>query len=63
MQKYRICFVGLGSIARRHIKNTAIVLESRNIGYEIDVLRSGNGNPVDHETESRISTVYYDINE
>ena len=63
MQKYRICFVGLGSIARRHIKNTAIVLESRNIGYEIDVLRSGNGNPIDPETESRISTVYYDIND
>ena len=35
-----ICFIGLGSIAERHIKNLKDMLEDN---VSIDVLRSGKG--------------------
>jgi predicted dehydrogenase len=38
--KYRIAFCGLGSIARRHLKNLCTFLEDRDDSYEIDLYRS-----------------------
>ena len=38
--KYRIAFCGLGSIAKRHLKNVCTFLEDRDDNYEIDLYRS-----------------------
>lgn len=38
--KYKIAFCGLGSIARRHLKNTCTVLSSQGNSFEIDLYRS-----------------------
>lgn len=39
MKSLRVCFVGYGSIAKRHIKNLYMLCKSKNISLEIDVLR------------------------
>lgn len=36
----KICFIGLGSIGVRHLRNTITILKQRNISYSIDALRS-----------------------
>ena len=38
--KYRIAFCGLGSIAKRHLKNVCTFLDERKDCYEIDLYRS-----------------------
>lgn len=38
--KYRIVFCGLGSIAKRHLKNVCTFLDERDDSYEIDLYRS-----------------------
>lgn len=38
--KYRIAICGLGSIAKRHLKNVRVFLEEREDSYEIDLYRS-----------------------
>lgn len=38
--KYRIAFCGLGSIAKRHLKNVCTFLDEREDSYEIDLYRS-----------------------
>lgn len=38
--KYRIAFCGLGSIAKRHLKNVCTFLDEREEDYEIDLYRS-----------------------
>lgn len=37
---YRIAFTGLGSIAKRHVGNVCTYLDSKGIGYTIDLYRS-----------------------
>lgn len=61
----KICFIGLGSIAERHIKNLRVMYGSE---MTIDVLRSGKGKPISsalqslidgtYETEDRLETKY-----
>ena len=51
----KVCFVGLGSIASRHIKNLYSLYGAK---IEIDVIRSGKGNTQNHDIEKRISHVY-----
>lgn len=53
----KVCFIGLGSIAARHIKNLKDIFGDE-IG--IDVVRSGNGRPLDEPMQSMIEQVYYD---
>ena len=53
----KVCFIGLGSIAARHIKNLKDIFGEE---IEIDVLRSGNGRPLDEPMQSMIEQVYYD---
>lgn len=50
----KFCFIGLGSIARRHIHNLKAILGEK---AEVDVLRSGHGNPVDESISSCINRV------
>jgi len=36
----KVCFVGLGSIGRQHLKNLVTVFESRKVSYIVDALRA-----------------------
>lgn len=55
--KWKVCFIGLGSIAARHIKNLKDVFEKEIV---IDVLRSGNGKALDEKLQNMIGQVYYE---
>ena len=57
MMKKKVCFIGLGSIAARHIKNLKDLLGEE---IEIDLLRSGNGKPLDDKLHGMIEQVYFD---
>lgn len=46
MQRLKVCFVGIGSIAKRHIRNLHKVCEERGIDLQIDAYRRSNS-PVD----------------
>lgn len=46
MDKLKIAFVGMGSIATRHFGNVCTYLDSVGIKYEIDIYRSGLGKPL-----------------
>ena len=56
---YRIAFVGLGSIARRHIRNLRQILQERGDRCTVDVYRSGRGAQIPEETAELIDNVYY----
>lgn len=43
MNNLKVCFVGVGSIARRHIKNLRALCEKRGIALHIDALRRSRG--------------------
>lgn len=53
MDSLKVCFVGVGSIARRHIKNLRALCESRKIALQVDAfrhsLRSNNSDGIDRE--------------
>ena len=53
----KVCFIGLGSIASRHMKNLKDIFGEE---IKIDVFRSGNGKPLDVALQSMIGQVYYD---
>lgn len=50
MRQYKIAFVGLGSIGKRHFKNVCTYLEERGDCYEIDLYRSN----LSHELPQKI---------
>ena len=39
MNSLKVCFIGVGSIAKRHMKNLRIIAEKRKIKLTIDALR------------------------
>ena len=43
----KVCFVGIGSIAKRHIKNLCDICKERNIDITIDALRRNNMREID----------------
>lgn len=55
--KWKVCFIGLGSIAARHINNLKDIFGDEIV---IDVLRSGNGKTLAAALQSMIGQVYYD---
>lgn len=59
---FKICFVGLGSIGKRHIKNIVQVLRERHYSFFIDAIRSKAGNLPD-EIRILIRNIYYSIEE
>jgi predicted dehydrogenase len=56
--QYRILFVGLGSIGKRHLHNITAILKSRNISFQMDAFRKKNER---HEGISNIYTTREDI--
>jgi len=57
-----IAFVGIGSIASRHIRNLIKCLKERHLSYSIDVYRSGFGRPIDDSISTFINN-QYDVKE
>lgn len=58
----KICFVGLGSIGKRHIKNLVEILGKHKKTYTIDALRSHNS-ALPEEIENLIDSQYYSYDE
>lgn len=58
----RICFVGLGSIGRRHLYNLSSVLSRKGVEFTIDALRSGH-HSLPSDIEVLVNRQYYDIEE
>lgn len=56
----KIAFIGLGSIAKRHIKNLAEILTDREVAFTIDVFRHSGGEIEDAEIKSIIADVYHE---
>lgn len=54
----RVCFVGLGSIATRHIKNLKELYQD---GIIIDLLRSSCNNGREWEIDGMVNKIYYDL--
>lgn len=61
MSKLKICFVGIGSIAKRHIKNLIAVCQEREIDIQIDAVRRKNSDKT--EVDIYFTNVYYSIEE
>lgn len=59
MKELKICFAGIGSIARRHIKNMINVCDERNIELQIDAIRRNES--VATDIDNLITHVYYNI--
>lgn len=55
--KYRIAFCGLGSIAKRHLKNVCTFLDEREDNYEIDLYRSSL-KPLPEDIQPLVSKEY-----
>lgn len=58
--RLKIAFVGIGSIARRHVKNVLRYLQQREIPYQIDAIRSGHGIPIPDDIKAHIKSTYID---
>ena len=58
MKKYKIAFVGLGSIATRHLKNVHAYLASQGDSCEVDLYRSSLGRPLADELQPLVSNAY-----
>ena len=59
MKKYKIAFVGLGSIATRHLKNVHAYLASQGDSCEVDLYRSSLGRPLADELQPLVSNAYF----
>ena len=57
---YKIAFCGMGSIGRRHFRNTIKYLLEHDCSYQIDVIRSCKGKKLDEDFEKYISEQYSD---
>lgn len=58
MRTYKIAFVGLGSIATRHLKNVYIYLASQGDNCEVDLYRSSLGRPLAEELQPLVSNTF-----
>lgn len=60
---FKACFIGIGSIAQRHIRNLAWIFRERKEEIQISIVRSGKGQPLGEEITSFISHIYTDIDD
>lgn len=54
----KIAFWGLGSIAKRHIKNLCSILNERNQSYAIDIIRHSGKSIEDSGIKELVHEVY-----
>lgn len=57
MNRRKVCFVGIGSIAKRHIQNLNSICKEEHIDLTIDALRSIN-KPLPDEIDDLIDNIY-----
>ncbi|MGI6117377.1 MAG: Gfo/Idh/MocA family protein [Bilifractor sp.] len=62
MSRLKVCFCGVGSIARRHINNLDSICSGQGTGLVIDALRHSE-TPLPPETAGKICHVYTDISQ
>lgn len=62
MSELKICFIGLGSIGKRHLSNLTSILSKRCISYEIHALRTTLIN-LPEDTEKSITKVFTSYDE
>ncbi len=58
MKRYKIAFVGLGSIATRHLKNVHTYLASQGDGCTMDLYRSSLVRPLAEELQPLVNNTY-----
>lgn len=58
MKKYRIAFVGLGSIAKRHLKNVTALLDGRGGECQIDLYRSSVNRLLPDDIAPLVNEIY-----
>ena len=58
MQQLKVCFIGIGSIAKRHIRNLQAVCEQRKIKLHMDAFHHSVGK---QSTVDGIETVYHNV--
>ena len=58
MRNYKIAFVGLGSIATRHLKNVHAYLEAQGDSCTVDLYRSSLGKPLIEKLQPLVNNVY-----
>lgn len=58
MKQYKIAFCGLGSIAKRHLRNICAILQGRGIAYEIDLYRSSLDNELPEDITPLVANQY-----
>lgn len=62
MNRLKICFIGIGSIAKRHIKNLTSICQEQGITLQIDALRRKDA-VIDNTVHSRFETVFHEYDE
>ena len=60
---FKVCFIGVGSIAKRHIENLNSIFRERGEPLQIDILRSGKGKTLDSSILSVITHQFTDVND
>lgn len=59
MDELKVCFIGFGSIAKRHIRNLSQICQKRNINLTVDLYRSGMAKSMEREYACMVHRVYY----
>lgn len=59
MKHYKIAFVGLGSIATRHLKNVHTYMASQGDSCEVDLYRSSLGRSLADDLQPLVSNTYF----
>lgn len=59
MCKLKVCFIGFGSIAKRHITNLTDICQERGIELIVDLCRSGNGRELELQYKNMVHSIYY----
>jgi len=59
----KVCFIGVGSIGKRHMKNLKRIFEDRAESLQIDICRSGKGKPLEKEIESVVTARYNSLSD
>lgn len=59
MKKMTVCFIGVGSIAKRHIRNLYEICKDKGMSCEIDIYRTGKGAPLEPDIAEKVRNIYY----
>ena len=62
MEKLKVCFIGVGSIAKRHIKNLSAICQEDGIQLSIDAVRR-SGKKDSDEIFEKIDNIFNNISD